>query len=231
MASLYFDSRELFHFLLDNNNGHFEAYDKGDEYAIEIEAGENNQVLYDFLKLFNEGVDRCNVDYEMINIERLIITTFEERKEFMSEEEAEALNEKLAEYETNTTTLKAAQKSLDIQLKTLGVEHPDVAVTYFQIGCCHQELKSYEQAIQALSKSYKYLRKGGIAFYIAECMEKINNHYEAMNYYIQSAEIREADPDVGPEDNSTKVAIKNAIRLANELGKLDELPDWMTKIG
>lgn len=94
MASLYFDSRELYHFLLDNN-GDFEVYDKGDEYEIDIEAGSNNQSLINFLKLFNEGVESFDIDSDMINFERLIITATQERKEFMSKEEAEALEQEL----------------------------------------------------------------------------------------------------------------------------------------
>jgi hypothetical protein len=48
-----------------------------------------------------------------------------------------------------------------------------------------------------------------------------------MDYYIQSAEIRKEDPDLGIGAESTQESIEACIRLAKELGKEDELPDWI----
>jgi hypothetical protein len=48
-----------------------------------------------------------------------------------------------------------------------------------------------------------------------------------LNYYIQTAEIRKENSDLGIGDESTKESIKACIRLAKELSKEDELPEWI----
>jgi hypothetical protein len=48
-----------------------------------------------------------------------------------------------------------------------------------------------------------------------------------LDYYIQSAEIRKEDPDFGIEAEATQESIKACIRLAKELRKVDELPEWI----
>jgi hypothetical protein len=57
----------------------------------------------------------------------------------------------------------------------------------------------------------------------------LNNSYNkrALDYYIQSATIRKDDPVVGLDDEATKESISNAKRLAKELGKEGDLPEWM----
>jgi tetratricopeptide (TPR) repeat protein len=87
------------------------------------------------------------------------------------------------------------EKSLDIILKTLGAEHPYVALTYFNM---------------------------------AICLELLGRKDEALNYFMESAEIRKKS--IGLEKESTKDAIQNAKRLATELGKENELPDWMREL-
>jgi tetratricopeptide (TPR) repeat protein len=125
--------------------------------------------------------------------------------------------------------LEYYEKCLAIELKTLGGEHPSVAASYFNIGTCYQNLEAYEQAIKVFSAGYTISRKGGYPFRIAVCMEKLNNPTEALGYYLQSAEIRKDDSEAGIEAASTKESISNAKRLAQELGKKNELPEWMNK--
>ena len=71
------------------------------------------------------------------------------------------------------------------------------------------------------------LKKGGCPFQIGKCYEALDNKKLALDYFIQSAEIRKEDPEVGINDESTKTSIESAMRLAKELGKENELPDWM----
>ena len=47
---------------------------------------------------------------------------------------------------------------------------------------------------------------------------------------LQSAKIRKADPNYGLDNEQTKISITNAKRIAKELGKENDLPDWMKKI-
>jgi len=119
------------------------------------------------------------------------------------------------------------QKCLDIRLKTLGGEHPDVATSYFNIGACYQNRESYEQAIIAFREGHNIDKKGGYPFRIAVCLEKLQNLGDALAHYIQSAVIRKDHPEVGLEAKATQESISNAKRLAKELNKEHELPDWM----
>ena len=62
---------------------------------------------------------------------------------------------------------------------------------------------------------------------IAECHVKLGNGNLALDYFLQSAEIRKADPKCGLDNEQTKISIKNAQRIAKELGKENDLPDWI----
>ena len=112
---------------------------------------------------------------------------------------------------------------LDIRLKTLGSQHPDVADSYANIGNCQRKLKMYQQAIQSFKEGFANEKKSDYPFRIAECHEALSENRQALDYYIQSAEIRKDDPDLGPEDDSTQEAIKACIRL----GKEGELLEWI----
>ena len=126
--------------------------------------------------------------------------------------------------------LEYYEKCLAIYIKTLGKEHPDVATMYFNIGNCNYELKFYLLAIDYFKKGFSTLKKGGFPFRIGKCYEALDNKKLALDYFIQSAEIRKEDPEVGINDESTKTSIESAMRLAKELGKENELPDWMKEI-
>jgi tetratricopeptide (TPR) repeat protein len=127
-------------------------------------------------------------------------------------------------------SLEFYEKSLVIQLKNLGGEHPDVASSYFDIGNCFKNLSKYKDAIEAFKMGYENYKKGGFPFNIAECYEKLGERTLALDYFLESAEIRKNDPDAGLNHNSTIETIQNAIRLAKELAKENELPNWIKKI-
>jgi tetratricopeptide (TPR) repeat protein len=126
--------------------------------------------------------------------------------------------------------LEFYKKCLEIRIKTLGIEHPDVASEYFKIGLCNIELKYYLIAIDSFKKGFITLKKGGFPFQIGRCYEALNNKELALRFIIQSAEIRKEDLDCGLEDESTMESIQNAIRIASEINRLEDLPDWMKNI-
>ncbi|MEY4142467.1 MAG: hypothetical protein RL110_1839 [Bacteroidota bacterium] len=130
----------------------------------------------------------------------------------------------------NDKALDFYQKCLDIRLKTLGAEHPSVATSYFDLGQCYQKLEFYELAINAFKLGFGIYKKGGFPYQIARCYEKLNKLEDALNFYVQSAEIRMNYPDLGLKASSTQEAIAAAKRLAVELGKEDELPEWIKEI-
>ena len=126
--------------------------------------------------------------------------------------------------------LECYQKCLVIQLKTLGNQHPSLAKAYFSIGQCQKEIGFLNQAIKSFKLGYVIEKKGVIPFQIAKCYEALSEKKDALDYYIQSAEIRREDSNLGIEARSTQQAIKACIRLAKELGKENELPLWMNEI-
>jgi tetratricopeptide (TPR) repeat protein len=119
------------------------------------------------------------------------------------------------------------QKSLDIELKTLGGQHPDVAKSYNKIGLVLKNKGEYSKAIELFQKGFKILKKGGFPFKIAELYEALGDKQGALNYFLQSACIRKDDPECGIAHEATIESIQNSKRLANELDKLNNLPDWM----
>ena len=123
--------------------------------------------------------------------------------------------------------LKFYLKAIEIQIKTLGNMHAKVAYSYFDIGNCQKELQMINEAINSFKAGFEINPQGGYPFLIAQCYEAISENTNALDYYIQSAEIRKEDLDLGIEAESTQETIKACIRLAKELGKEEELPEWI----
>jgi tetratricopeptide (TPR) repeat protein len=125
--------------------------------------------------------------------------------------------------------LEYYEKSLEIDLKTIGKNHPDVAKSYYNIGVVCRSKGNYDNAIEFFKKGYQLdTTAGGFPFNIAICLESLGRKDESMNYFIESAEIRKQW--IGLENEATIDAIQNAKRLAIELGKENELPDWMREL-
>ena len=124
---------------------------------------------------------------------------------------------------------KYYKKCLDIRLKTLGGEHPEVADSYFSLGNMYKNLYKFDLAIVNYQKGFFIEKKGGFPYKIAQCFEALNKQKKALDYYIQSAEIRKNHPKVGLDDEATQESISNSKRLAKVLGKEEELPEWIKK--
>jgi tetratricopeptide (TPR) repeat protein len=123
--------------------------------------------------------------------------------------------------------LKFYQQCLDARLKILGGRHPDVVTSHEKIGNCQRELKMYQLAIQSFKACFEIQKEAGYLFQIAKCYEALSENRDALGYYIQSAEIRKEDPDLGIGAESTQESFEACIRLAKELGKESELPEWI----
>lgn len=122
-------------------------------------------------------------------------------------------------------SIEYLNKSLTVSLNFLGEFDIGAAYTYNALGRAYKNLKKYEIAIVNFKKGFKIEQTYDYIFSIAECYEALNQTNEALVYYIQSAEIRKED--IGIEHEATQEAITNAKRLAKELGKENELPEWM----
>ena len=126
--------------------------------------------------------------------------------------------------------LKFHQQCLDILLKILGNQHPETADSYFHIGNLQMKLELYQKAIESHKAGFGIKKQGGFPFQIAKYHEKLKELELALDYYIQSAEIRMHDPKAGPNYSPTKEAIFEVIRLSKTLKMEDVLPEWIKVI-
>ena len=126
------------------------------------------------------------------------------------------------------------EKCLAIKLKTLGGEHPYVATSYNNIGQVWNKKGEYDKALEYYEKCLAIELKtlGGEHPDVASSYYNIGNiwnskgEYEkALEHYVLSSQIR--FKKLGASNNLTKTSIESAKRLAKELGKENELPDWM----
>jgi len=123
--------------------------------------------------------------------------------------------------------LEYYKKSLAIKLKTFGENHSSVAFNYFNIGKILKDQKNYKVAIENIKIGYAINKQSAFPFYIAKCYEALNDKVNALDFFIQSAEIRKEHPKIGLDAEATQEAIQNALRVSKELGKENELPEWM----
>jgi tetratricopeptide (TPR) repeat protein len=135
--------------------------------------------------------------------------------------------EKKCEY---AKALAYYEKSLAIDLITLGETHSSISNLYKKIGKCHYNLKEHAIALELFTKGFNTFKNGEFLVQIGRCHEAMGNKALALDYYIQSAEIRKSNPKVGLESHLTKHSIEQATRLAKELGKENDLPDWINEI-
>lgn len=120
--------------------------------------------------------------------------------------------------------IENVSKSLQIELKSGGENHEDIAVIYYQIAICHHKTGAYEDAIENYLKGFKIQKIGIYPYKIAACFESLNDKISALRYYILSAELSRNDPNAGPDP------IYNSQRIAQELGRENELPKWMKEV-
>ena len=69
---------------------------------------------------------------------------------------------------------------------------------------------------------------GGFPFRIGICYENLNQLNEAFQYYCLSAELRRKS--LGVDDDTTKLSIQEALRLAKESNNAHLLPKWIKKV-
>ena len=125
-------------------------------------------------------------------------------------------------------------KCLAIRLKTLGGEHPDVANSYNSIGHVWRIKLEYDKALGYYEKCLAIKLKifGKEHPSIANEYKKIGNTWEikgeyekALVYYISSSQIKYNK--LGALHGSTIAIVYNAKRVAEKIGKENELPEWM----
>lgn len=104
----------------------------------------------------------------------------------------------------------------------------DLLEIQYRLGICFQVLKDFSTAIIYFKNGFDKEKNDYFIDATAKCYEALNQKNEALNYYIQSAELRREN--IGIENESTQASITNAKRLAKELNVEIELPEWIKEI-
>ena len=130
--------------------------------------------------------------------------------------------------------LEYYEKCLAIKLKTLGVDHPDLASLYNNIGVISYLKEDFDNALEYYEKCLAIeLKILGVDHPdVATSYENIGlvyknkgNYSNALKYYVMCCEIRKNS--FGKSDDITKTSIENIKKIVKELGKENDLPDWM----
>jgi tetratricopeptide (TPR) repeat protein len=132
-----------------------------------------------------------------------------------------------SDYGELENALEFQMKILNLELKKEIQSPINLAAIYGNIGYIFKQLHKYKDAIKNLKKAFEFEKNGRFPFEIAQCYELLLEPIKALEYYLQSAEIRKHDQNIGIEHKATQEALENAKRLAKELNKENELPKWM----
>lgn len=125
-------------------------------------------------------------------------------------------------------SLDCYEKSLISYLESLGSKHYYVSRIYYVIGHIYLEMFEYEKSINNLKKGFEIQLDGSFPIRIAECYLALGNKPEALNYFIQSAEINKEQSSI--DDENTRQAVKKSTKLAIEINYYDHLPQWIKSL-
>jgi tetratricopeptide (TPR) repeat protein len=102
----------------------------------------------------------------------------------------------------------------------------ELITAYFRKGFCYYELKNNLSAIDSFNLGFKISSRPYFLDRLAQCYESENNKNLALQYYIEYAEKVRLEENSDNKDD-IESAIQNAFRLAKDLEKMNELPDWI----
>jgi tetratricopeptide (TPR) repeat protein len=165
------------------------------------------------LKYYNKSLE---IELEILGVEHIDIATTYNNIGNCLESKGQYYN-----------ALDFYKKALEILIKEDNELESEVATTYFNMGICLKNINQFKEAINVFLLGFQSEFGGRFPFEIGKCHENLGNNQEALNYFIHSAEIRKDDPEVGLIDDDTIESIENSVRIAKELGKENELPDWI----
>jgi len=104
----------------------------------------------------------------------------------------------------------------------------ELITAYFRKGFCYYELKNNLSAIDAFNLGFKISGRLYFLERLAQCYENENKKNLAFQYYLEYANKVKAEENSNEKDE-IEVTIRNTIRLAKELDKFNELPEWIRK--
>ena len=133
--------------------------------------------------------------------------------------------------------LELYEKCLAIELTTLGTEHPDVAASYGNMGNSWSSKGEYEKALELYKQCLAIRLKtlGAEHPDVAACYMNIGNVWLDKGEYDKALELYEKSlaiqlKTLGAEHPDVIAVAKNAIKLANENGLSNLIPDWIRSL-
>jgi hypothetical protein len=123
------------------------------------------------------------------------------------------------------TTTKGQKKKLTDLAKSENILEELIAA-YFHLGNNYKELNLTSKAIEYFNLGFNISNRTYFIKFLAQCYENENNKNSALQYFIEYANKLKAEENSN-ENEEIEVAIRNTIRLAIDLDKANELPDWI----
>ena len=142
--------------------------------------------------------------------------------------------EKISIYEYFAGSYKSLldyDSAINIYIKIIDIAErekltEELITAYFRKGFCYYELKNNLSAIDSFILGFKISGRPYFLERLAQCYESENQKDSAFQYYLEYANKVKAEENSN-EKEEIEVAIRNTIRLANDLDKENELPDWI----
>jgi tetratricopeptide (TPR) repeat protein len=131
----------------------------------------------------------------------------------------------------------------ELRTNMFGEYQSELPFIYEYIGLLYYELANFELAIKWIFKSLDIHQKVseesllevlnserhcGLAFKLAVCYEQTKDLNNALTYYIESVKINQEH--FGRLHHKTKNAVRMARKLAQDLKRESDLPEWMITI-
>ena len=113
------------------------------------------------------------------------------------------------------------KKALEIRMKIFNLNDTEVKDLIQVIGDNLFRVEKFREAIE-------YYSKGNLTFQIAQCYEKINEFALALDFYLDYFQKRLKHYSL--DDEWVRKSLFNAKRLAKQLNKENELPQWIKNI-
>eukprot|EP00041_Stephanoeca_diplocostata_P031309 m.973069 g.973069 ORF g.973069 m.973069 type:complete len:898 (-) comp23932_c3_seq20:2-2695(-) len=115
-------------------------------------------------------------------------------------------------------------KSLAVQLRTLGVEHTDTKSTYVKLGCAYEALGKYDRATELFSKALVAPSEGNVVhdahaavayLHLGDVQQKQGAYDRAIELYEKALQTQLESPDIGPTHPDTATTY-NSLGLAHK---------------
>lgn len=126
------------------------------------------------------------------------------------------------DYEKALFNLK---KGLDICLLYFAEDSEDALSLKYEIAKNLYQSEKFEASITILKSTYQIDKKDIYPFYIGLCHEALKNYNEALNFFIESVELRK--DSLGYDDERTELAAQKCIEIAKKIKRIEDLPAWI----